>query len=125
MKVALILSLVALVIGGTYLTQEPGPAPIPIVIQQDEGVTSLENARRATFLMALPGYKVGGSAILVGRKKLDNGRYRYTALTAYHIIEKMMEKFAEDETKADHTMEMMFQPNFHGRPLRVESEAYP
>lgn len=118
MKAALILPLVALGVGGTYLIQEP--APTPVVVQQNESITPLERARRATFLMALPGYNVGGSAVLVGRKKLDNGKYRYTALTAFHIIKKMIEKFGKDKTKADHTIDMMFQPNFHGRPLKIK-----
>ena len=118
MKAALILSFVALGVGGTYLAQEP--VSTPVVIQQDKDVNPLEKARRATFLITLPGYGVSGSAVLVGRKKLDNGRYRYTALTAYHVVKKMVEKFGEDKTKADHTMKMMFQPNFHGRPLRIK-----
>ncbi len=118
MKAALILSLVALGIGGTYLP--PKPISTPVVIQQNKNVNPLEKARRATFLITLPDYNTGGSAILVGRKKLDNGKYRYTALTAYHVIETMAEELGRDKVNASHVMEMMFQPNFHGRPLRVE-----
>lgn len=119
MKAALVLSLVTVLgVGGTHLAQELTTQPI--VIQTDEGVAPLERARRATFLIGLPGYKVSGSATLVGRKKLDNGKYRYTALTAYHVVEDMAKKFAEDKTTADHRMEMVFQPNFHGKPLRIK-----
>lgn len=114
---ALVLSLVTtLGVGGVYLTQEP--IVLPPVIQQ-EVISPLENARRATFLIALPTYRISGSATLVGRKKLDDNNYRYTALTAYHVIEDMAKKIAEDKTTADHTIEMMFQPSFHGKPLRI------
>lgn len=116
MKALLALSLVAVLgIGTTYLAQEPAT-----IIQQEEGVSPLEKARRSTFLIALTDYGVGGSAVLVGRKKLDNGGYRYTALTAYHVVDDMAKKIAEDKTIASHTMEMMFQPDFHGAPLRAK-----
>jgi len=118
MKVFSILSLViALGIGGNYLAQK---STQPIVIQKEEGVAPLEKARRATFLITLPAYNVGGSAILVGRKKIDSGGYRYTALTAYHIIKEMAQKIAENKIKANHEMELMFQPNFHDKPLRIK-----
>lgn len=119
MKAALVLSLVTVLgIGGTYLAQQP--ATQPVVIQTDEGVAPLEKARRAAFLIVLPGYNISGSAVLVGRKKLDSGKYRYTALAAYHVVDDMAKKLAEDKMKADRVMKMMFQPNFHGKPLRIE-----
>ncbi len=117
MKALIVLSLVAaLGVGSNYLAQSIEP----VLIQQEEGVTQLEKARRSTFLIILPDYKVSGSAVLVGRKKLDSGKYRYTALTAYHIVEDMAKEFAKDKTKASHKIEVMFQPNFHGKPLRVK-----
>ena len=117
MKVSLILALVAIIgMSSPYLIQEPAT---PVVIQQTKTVAALERARRATFLLALPGYNISGSAILVGRKKLDNGLYHYRALTAHHVVRGMYKAFLEDKIKADHRLELMFQPNFHGKPLRI------
>ena len=117
MKAALILSVVTILgMGGTYLAQEPAPV---VIIQQDETITPLERARRATFLLSLPGYRFYGSAILVGRQHLDNGKYRYRALTAYHVIKDMSKAFMKDRTRADHRLALIFQPNFHGKTLRI------
>lgn len=117
MQAALILSAVVLTgIGGTYLAQEPTPSPV--VAQQVEELSPLERARRASFDIALPEYKVSGSAVLVSRVKLDSGKYRYRALTAYHVVEKMAKAIADDKLVANHQMLMTFQPEFHGQPLQ-------
>lgn len=117
MKATLALStIIAMAVCAPYLGKEfIAPQPI-VVIQQDKTVNPLEKARRATFLISLPGGG-SGSATLVGRKKLDNGKYRYTALTAYHLVKTMAE---ETKTATGHNIEVMFQPSFHGKSLRVK-----
>jgi len=119
MKGALILFIIsALGLCSIYLMSEP--AVEPYIIPQGVEVTSLDIAQRATFLISLIGYNVSGSATLIGRQNIDGDKYRYRALTAHHIVRTMSEAFIKDKAKADHVMQMMFQPSFHGKPLKIQ-----
>ena len=121
MKAAAILSTVVLLgMGGTYLAQEPAPLIVVTPVIQKVKLDPLERARRATFLLYLKDYHVSGTAVLVGRKALDNGQYRYRALTAHHVVKEMAEAFAKDKGKASHKLGLIFQVEFHGKPLRLE-----
>jgi hypothetical protein len=121
MKPVLILSLVtALGIGGTYLADEPVASPSPSVYYQDENISPLERARRSTVVLSLTDYRSGGTAILVGRKNLDSGGYRYRALTAQHVIRGMSQKITKDGQQASRKITLMFQQTFHGAPLRLK-----
>lgn len=120
MKAALVLSsILALGIGGTYLAQELETPPPNIIVQQNQSVSPLEKARQATFLLALTQRGNSGSAILVSRQKLEDGLYRYRALTAHHIVDDMAKAMAKDKLNTSHEVTLMFQPNFHGKPLRL------
>lgn len=120
MKPALVLSLVTVFgIGGPYLASELF-TPTPVVIQQTEKISPLESARRATFLISLKDYRVSGSAVLVGRKNLGNGMYRYRALTAHHVIKPMADKLLKQIENTSRKLTLMLQPQFHGPPLRLQ-----
>jgi len=119
MKGALILFIIAVVgLGGMYLTQEP--VVELYTAPQSIKATSLEIAQRATFLISFMSYNVSGSATLIGRKNMADNKYRYRALTAYHVVRPMSLALIKDKAKADHTMQVMFQPRFHGEPLRKQ-----
>lgn len=119
MKPVLVLSLVtALGIGGAYLAVEP-VTPLPVISQIQE-ISPLERARRSTVLLYLTDYNSGGTATLVGRKKLDNGSYRYRALTAYHVLRGMFDKITKGKADTSKKITLMFQPTFHGAPLRLK-----
>ena len=113
----LLLLLASLGTGGAYLTQVSSPPPI--VVEKPQKISPLEIARRATFAIVLPKHGVKGSAVLVGRKRLDNGKYRYTALTAHHVIDKTAKEFLKNKQLADHRLYAVFQPHFHGQPYRI------
>jgi hypothetical protein len=117
MKAALVLSsILALGIGGgTYLAQEQESTPPVNVIQ----ISALEKARQATFLLALTTRNSSGSATLVSRQRLENNLYKYRALTAYHVIDDLAKDIAKDKLGTDHEVTLMFQPSFHGAPLRI------
>lgn len=119
MKSVLVLSLVtALGIGGTYLANEPVVSS-PVIIQAEK-INPLERARRSAVLIYLKDYDSGGTATLIGRKKLDNGNYRYRALTAYHVIQSMAEKITKNGAQADRKITLMLQQTFHGAPLTLQ-----
>jgi hypothetical protein len=119
MKPALVLSLVtALGIGGAYLVGEPRTAPV-VIVQQERAIPALEKARRSVFKVHMPKQKGSGTAILIGRTKLTNGNYRYRALTAQHVLRQMMKDFEKDKSTANYAMDLMFQPDFHGAPLKI------
>jgi len=120
MKIALTLALVTtLGLGGTYLANESFVSPQIAIVQQEPAVSALERARRSVFKVFMPKHKSCGTAILVGRTKLANGNYRYRALTAQHVVNSMIDDFQKDKSKASHAMDLMFQPNFHGLPLKI------
>lgn len=104
---------------GAYVAQEP-PLAQPLVVQDNDTMTSLEGARRSTCMIAFPAYYSGGSAVLVSRKKLDDDQYQYRALTAYHVVVRIAEAFARDKLQANHDLLLMFQQDFHGAPLKIE-----
>ncbi len=121
MKTPLLISFVAAIgIGaGAYVAQEPAPAQ-PLIVQDNDPMASLDRARRSTCMIALPGYHAGGSAVLVSRKKLDDDRYQYRALTAHHVVIRMVNAFARNKLDANHDLSLMFQQEFHGAPLRIK-----
>lgn len=119
MKSVLVLLLITtLGIGGTYLANEP-VASSPVIIQAEE-ISPLERARRSTVLLYLTDYDSGGTATLIGRKKLDDGGYRYRAVTAYHIIQGMIEKITKNGAQANRKITLMLQPRFHGASLKLQ-----
>ncbi len=88
-------------------------------------VDYLEQARQATFLVGIDEEGSGGTAILVGRHKLDDGRYRYNAMTANHVMDDLADKIREnlqkpeeERVEIDRTLSLIFQPSFHGEPVR-------
>lgn len=91
-----------------------------IVDQQSQTVSALEKARQASFDIAMKDYNIGGSAVLVSRIKLENGRYLYRALTAYHVVVKMAKALKTNSEKASRSMLMTFQPKFHGEQLQIQ-----
>lgn len=105
--------------GGAYITQEPTPVQ-PLIVQDNDTITALDKARRATLMIGLPAYRSGGSAILVSRKKLDDDRYQYRALTAYHVVDKMAEAFNDNKLEANHDLLLMLQLEFHDAPTRIK-----
>lgn len=104
---------------GAYVAQEPSPVQ-PLIVQDNDTMTSLERARRSTCMIAFPGYYSGGSAVLVSRKKLDDDQYQYRALTAYHVVIRVAEAFAKDKLAANHDLLLMFQQEFHSAPIRIK-----
>lgn len=117
MRAVLVLSIVIMLgVGSTYLAQEPAPT---IITQIDDAIHPLERVRRSTFMLSLPDYYITGSAVLVGRQNLNNGMYRYRALTAFHLMRNMSKAFTKDKSKASHKLELIFQPTFHGETLRI------
>jgi hypothetical protein len=93
----------------------------PVVITTQEKVTPLENARRATFLIMFPGHNYSsGTAVMIARKKLASGLYRYRALTAYHVIRRVSKALTKDVVNVNRSLTLMFQPRFHGAPLRLQ-----
>jgi hypothetical protein len=107
-------------IGGTYLAQETKAVTSPIPQVKVEQLSPLENARRAVIGIALPDTRTAGSATLVSRINLGDGAYRYRAITAHHVVDRMAESFAENKQDASHAMVLMLQTNFHEKPIHVE-----
>lgn len=118
---ALLLTLVTTFgVGSTYLGQEPDvPCEVPVI----KAVTSLENARRASIGIRLPGYYSSGSATLIARTRLDDEAcgitYKYTGLTAQHVISDMLTALQKKRGEADMSMELFIQPHFHGKATRI------
>ena len=114
-------------IGSTYIAHEPA-APEPLVVVQ--ALNPLEKARQASFDLDMP--MGAGSAVLVGRVKLEDGTYRYRALTAYHVIQELIQvedpdpdpdldsEVENEEPSRDCTA--TFQIEFHGPPLTIPIE---
>ena len=102
-------------VGGTYLGQEPDILCKVVVTT----VTPLENARRASVGIRLAHHESGGSATLIARKKVG-GLYRYTGLTAQHVIANMLTELQEKMDEADMSMELFVQPRFHGKATRIK-----
>ena len=89
--------------------------------------TPLENAQRATFVMALPDYRTVASAVIIGRKNRiftdEHGNlvtrshaYEYRVATAYHVVDSLI----EDGKNASKIIMAMFQPSLHSQPLRMK-----
>ncbi len=109
----------------TYLGQEPDTHKAPVVpvvpvVELVEVVTPLENARRASVGIVLKKYHSAGSATLIGRKKLDDGLYGYTGITAQHVVEDMVTAISKKPDEANRDMMLMVQPNFHGKATRID-----
>ena len=121
MKVAatVLLTATLLGVGGAHMIQEPAP-PVVITQAQQTATSALENARRSVVKIILPAHFSSGSATLIARKTLKNGQYRYRALTAMHVVQRMMTAFQKDKSKASHAMKVVLQPSFHGGPLKVD-----
>ena len=121
MKATATLGLItALGMGGVFLTlpeQEAPPQPIVIQTIEGENVTALEKAREACFDLVLKGYNTSGSAVLVSRIKLEDGRYRYRAMTAHHVVDRMLQGITKGEGKKE--VLLTFQPEFHGEQLQI------
>lgn len=121
-----LLALAAIVVVGVWaeakLTEtSPTPTAITVVNQLDK----LERARQASFEIKLVDYRTGGSAVLVGRTNLANGKYRYRALTAYHVVDDMAKNpidifMGPILGKRSKTVILTFQPEFHGEPFQVK-----
>lgn len=89
--------------------------------------TPLENAQRATLVMALPEYRTIGSAVIIGRKgrvlidehgnsTMRSDAYEYRVATAYHVVGRLI----EDGKDASRILMAMFQPSLHSQPLRMK-----
>lgn len=119
----------AMTLGVSYLAVPVTPLPpqqitAPALVAPRVNLDKLERARRASFDVVLVDYKgSSGSAILVSRIKLENGNYQYRALTNYHVLDDMLDAVTEDKLKASRKLELTFQPEFHGQPLRFHVEA--
>ncbi len=96
-------------------------------VEVEPASTPLENAQRATFVMALPEYRTIGSAVIIGRKSrvfIDehgdsvtrSNAYEYRVATAYHVVDKLI----EDGEAASRILMAMFQPSLHSQPLRMK-----
>lgn len=117
MKAASIV-LSALVLTGlsaTFITQMPEPESPPVIVV--EVIDPLEQARQASFNIDMP--TGGGSAVLVGRDALENGSYRYTAITAQHVVEDIVVDIRDNGDKAVLEVTLTFQLEFHGAPLQI------
>ncbi len=97
------------------------------VVNVKPASTPLENAQRATFVMALPEYRTIGSAVIIGRKggtfidEHDNSvirfnAYEYRVATAYHVVDRLIAG-GKDASKI---IMAMFQPSLHSQPLRMK-----
>ena len=102
-------------LGVTFITQMPEHESPPIIVA--EVIDPLEQARRASFNIDMP--TGGGSAVLVGRDALENGNYRYTALTAQHVVDDIIVDMKDNGDKAIVEVTLTFQPTFHGSPFQV------
>jgi len=124
MKALLVLSaLVATGIGGGYATQQaiPPQEPTAVVSTTPAVVTisPLERARQASFDIVLVNDGFSGSAVLISRMNLEDGSYRYRALTADHVIESMAKDIATNGVAASREMTLTFQLDFHGAPIQI------
>jgi len=111
------------IIGIIALFNTPETATIeltPIVAELVEpespmSVHPLERARQSVFDLIFDKQARHGSAILVGRKRLDDNKYLYRALTAHHVAETTL-----DDEERDLSVTLTFQPYFHGDALQVQ-----
>lgn len=119
MKFAAVASLVtAIGLGGAYLAQPAPQAQLPKVAVQ-ESTSPLEKARQAVCEIRV--HDGAGSATLISRIKLEDGRYRYRLLTCYHVVDEVAKQIKEKGVEADRSIELILQPSFHGEQLRIDT----
>lgn len=96
-------------------------------VEVEPASTPLENAQRATFVMALPEYRTIGSAVIIGRKGrtfidehgdlvMRSDAYEYRVATAYHVVDRLIRA----GKGASKIIMAMFQPSLHSQPLRMK-----
>lgn len=127
MKAAPLVALSALVlagIGATHLIQAPKQEPpaivIEMIVEHVDVPSPLERARQASFDLSMP--LGAGSAVLVSRVNLENGGYRYRAITAQHVIEEITDDINTNGENANLEIIMTFQPEFHGPQLQITTD---
>ena len=105
--------------GLTYSASKAIEQPV-IVKQETKPLSLLEKGRQATCdFMPARQYGGGGTATLVGRVKLASGKYRYRALTAFHVVSRLAIEIIKNEKGLDKRATLTLQPTFHGKPLRI------
>ena len=95
---------------GMGATQLATPSPYAATIVVQDEINPLEEARQAVFMIGIGDYGGRGSAILVGRQRLDDGSFMYRALTAYHVVEDMSRAIIEDGMTASRALYFKLQP---------------
>lgn len=99
------------------LVQEPPKYQIQEIVQE---INPLARVRAAVFDIQMPKYKTSGTASLIGRKNLGDGRYLYRALTAFHVLDKIAKAVQDNKLKANKDITLTLQPKFHDTILQVK-----
>ena len=99
---------------------ESPPQKPTVVEQKVQPLSLLERGRRATCdFMPAKQYGGGGTATLISRIKLKNGKYQYRALTAFHVVSRLAIEIIKNEKGLDKSATLTLQPTFHSKPLRI------
>lgn len=117
-------------LGVGFVTLSSAPQTLPAVmqgpvLQPTADLDALERARRSVFDIVLVDYERSGSAVLIGRQRLEDGQYLYRAVTNYHVIDDILDALDEKGSEASRKVSLTFQPTFHGDPVQFVVDADP
>jgi hypothetical protein len=83
-------------------------------------LAKVREAAKGVFLLRDVHGRSSGTGELIGCERVGN-QVRYFALTAHHVLADLEERWISDDPNVikDFRAELMFQPDFHGFPVRV------
>lgn len=89
MKINIVLALVAGLALAIYLLCPPA-VMAPSEMTQQQASSPIAEALKSVCEVRIPEITNGGTMFLVGRKHLEDGTYRYVAITAAHVLDDLI-----------------------------------
>jgi len=88
---------------------------------QQDPLVNVKQAAQSVFLLRDVQGRASGTGSLIGCEPVGKNQFRYFALTAHHVLSDLEKRMYSDDPAVvkDFRVELMFQPSFHGSPLRV------
>ena len=93
------------------------PPPHVMVVAGDPLTEAIKSAVMIHFVDST------GTGVLIGRKKLENGNWRYAVMTAYHVVDSIRERLVQEpENEAIiKQLVLVYQEHFHAPLTKVRT----
>lgn len=117
MLVLVLLATMAMPISCLLIQSCPGslpPTPPSVVIDNDP----LTQAIKSAVMIKIDFTRTGGTGVIIGRNKIADDRWRYHILTAYHVIDDLINGIKNHPEDYDtfSPLTIVTQDSFHGLP---------